>query len=157
MRACLPVAHGGHVRVSEQQQQERQRQQRRRFDIAGVDAPVLVSGNGVLTRRPLSSRPMTQTRPIRSALNELQNADVGTSVKYQVCSVHTWLVYTTGTTGTGHIGMSGTATTQVPATSVSSAWHHYRYRTIRYVRYDIHTDTVHFGKFHTIWIPVPDT
>ena len=99
---------------------------------------------------------MTQTRPIRSALNELQNADVGTSVKYQVCSVHTRPVYTTGTTGTGHIGMSGTATIPVPATLACSAWHHYRYRTLRYVGYDIHTDTVHFGKFDTIWIPVPD-
>ena len=147
----------GHLRVSKQQQQQRQRQQWRRFDIAGVNAPVLVCGNGVLTRRTLSSRPMTQTRPINFALNQLQNADVGTSVKYQVYSVHTRPVYTTGNTGTGHIGMFGTATTQVPATSVSSAWHHYRYRTIRYVRYDIHTDTVHFGKFHTIWIPVPDT
>jgi len=92
----------------------------------------------------------------KTAQNQFQNAEVGTTVKYQVCSVHTRPVYTTGTCGTGHIGMFGTATIPVPETLVSSAWYQYRYRTIRYVRYDIHTDTVHFGKFDTIWIPVPD-
>ena len=45
--------------------------------------------------------------------------------------------------------MLGTATIPVPETLVSLAWH-------RYVRYDIRTDIAHFGKFDTIWIPVPD-
>ena len=110
-----------------------------------------------MTRRPLSSRPMTQTRPINSAQNQFQNAEVGRTVKYQVWSVHTRPVYTTGTTGTGHIGMFGTATIPVSETVLSSARHQYRYRTHCYVRYDIHTDTAHFGKFDTIWLPVPNT
>ena len=45
----------------------------------------------------------------------------------------------------------------VPDTSVSSVRHQYRYRTLRYVRYDINTGTGHFGKFGTTSIPVPDT
>ena len=44
----------------------------------------------------------------------------------------------------------------VPDTSVSSVRHQYRYRTLRWVRYDINTGTGHFGKFGTS-IPVPDT
>ena len=100
---------------------------------------------------------MTQTRPINSAQNQFQNAEVGGTVKYQVWSVHTRPVYTTGTTGTGHIGMFGTATIPVSETVLSSARHQYRYRTFCYVRYDIHTDTAHFGKFDTIWLPVPNT
>ena len=93
---------------------------------------------------------MTRTRPINSTQNRFQSAEVGTTVKYQVWSVHIRPVYTTGTTGTGHIDMLGTATIPVPETLVSLAWH-------RYVRYDIRTDIAHFGKFDTIWIPVPDT
>ena len=32
---------------------------------------------------------------------------------------------------------------------------YYRYRALRYVRYDTNTGIGHFGKFGTIWIPVP--
>ena len=45
----------------------------------------------------------------------------------------------------------------VPDTSVSSVQHQYRYRTLRYVRYDINTVTGHFGKFGTRSIPIPDS
>ena len=40
-------------------------------------------------------------------------------------------------TGTGHFG---TASIPVPDTSVGSVQHQYRYRTLREVRYDIHTE-----------------
>ena len=39
--------------------------------------------------------------------------------------------------GTGHFGKFGTTSIPVPDTSVSSVRHQYRYRTLRYVRYDI--------------------
>ena len=81
---------------------------------------------------------MTRTRPINSTQNRFQSAEVGTTVKYQVWSVHIRPVYTTGTTGTGHIDMLGTATIPVPETLVSlgmaslcSVRHPYRYRTLR--------------------------
>ena len=43
----------------------------------------------------------------------------------------------------------------VPGTSVSSVRHQYRYRTLRYVRYNINTGTGHLGMFGTTSIPVP--
>ena len=42
-----------------------------------------------------------------------------------------------------------------PDTSVSSVRHQYRYRTLRYVRYDITTGTGHFCKFGKTWMTVP--
>ena len=113
---------------------------------------MLGCGRGVFSPRPLSSRPLTQTRPINSTQNRFQSAEVGTTVKYQVWSVHTRPVYTTGTTGTGQIVMFGTATIPVPETLVSLAWHQYRYRTLHYVWYDTKTGTGHFGKLGTISI-----
>ena len=41
----------------------------------------------------------------------------------------------------------------VPDSSASSVRHQYRYRTLRYVRYDINTGTGHFRKFDIIRIP----
>ena len=72
---------------------------------------------------------------------------------------------TAGITGTEHFGMFGTSI-PVPDTSVSSV-RQYRYRTLRYVGYDMdtgtagtctdfHTGTGYFGKFGTS-IPVPNT
>ena len=77
-------------------------------------------------------------------------------------------VYTTGITGTGHFGNFGTTSIPVPDKSVNSVRHQYRYRTLRYVRYDMdagtagtgtgfHTGTGNVGKFGTASIPVPDT
>ena len=43
----------------------------------------------------------------------------------------------------------------VPDTAVSQVRHHYRYRKLRYVRYDINTGTGNFGEFGTTSTPVP--
>ena len=51
----------------------------------------------------------------------------------------------------------GTTSIPVPDTSISSVRHQYRYRTLRYVRYDINTGTGHFRKFGTTSIPVLNT
>ena len=69
-------------------------------------------------------------------------------------------------TGIGHFGKFGTIWIPVPSvpiqtfipvpdTSVSSVQHQYRYRTLRYVRYDSNTGTGHFGKFGTTSIQAP--
>ena len=60
-------------------------------------------------------------------------------------------------TGTGHFGKFGTTAIPRPDTSVISAQHQYRYKTLRSLRYDINTVTGHFGKFGTISIPILDT
>ena len=76
-------------------------------------------------------------------------------------------MYTAGITGTGHFGKFGTASIPLPETLISSVRHQYRYRTLRYVRYDVNTGTGgagtdfrtgtgHFGMFGTTSIPVPD-
>ena len=54
-------------------------------------------------------------------------------------------------TGTEHIP----PVVPVPDPSVSSVRHQYRYRTLRYVRYDVNTRTGHFGNCGTS-MPVPD-
>ena len=79
-------------------------------------------------------------------------------------------VHTVSENGVKHIfkGVFGTVRTEayrrylppvlpVPDSSASSVRHQYRYRTLRYVRYDINTGTGYLGKFGTISIPVPDT
>ena len=90
--------------------------------ISGGDStsPVLMlrllgCRNGVLTRRPLSSRPMTQRRPINYTQNQFRNTEVATTVKYQVCSAHTRPVYIP-------------LVTPVPDTSVCWVRQQYRYR-----------------------------
>ena len=52
---------------------------------------------------------------------------------------------------TGHFLKFGTTSIRVTETSVSSVWHQYRYRTLRYDRYHVYTSTGHFGKFGKIW------
>ena len=48
-------------------------------------------------------------------------------------------------TGTGHIGKLGTTSIPVPDISVCSVRHQYRYGTLRWVRYEIHTGTENTG------------
>ena len=71
-------------------------------------------------------------------------------------------------TSTGYFGNFGTTWVPVPPvpvqtfipvpeTSVTSVRHQYRYRTLRYVRYDINTGAGHFGNFGTTSIPVPNS
>ena len=86
----------------------------------------------------------------------------------RVCSVRYVPRHTTGITGTGHFGKVDAISIAVPDTSVSSVRYgyryrlyryrlSYRYRTLRYVRYNNIFDTGYFGNFGTASIPVPDT
>ena len=67
---------------------------------------------------------------------------------------------------TEKLGTFGTVSIPVPRSSVRSVrnsyryrWcrydNPYRYREVRYVRYDVHTGTEDFGTFGTMSIPVP--
>ena len=86
-----------------------------------------------------------------------------TSIPVPAVSVHTFVpVPDTSVsslrrhnTGTGHFEKLGKLSIPVRNTSVGSARHLYRYRTLRQVRYDISTGTGRFGKFGTTSIPVP--
>ena len=82
------------------------------------------------TRRPLTSVPLTQTRPMKSTYNQFQQSEVGTTVTDRVSSVHIPPVYTTSITGRGHFVMLGTTSIPVPDTSVSSVRHQNRSRTL---------------------------
>ena len=87
----------------------------------------------------------------------------------RVCSVRyvprRTAVYTADITGTGHFVKFGTTSIPVPDTSASSVRYQYRYRILRYVRYDINTGTSGTGMdvctevgagIGTTSIPVPD-
>ena len=88
---------------------------------------------------------------------------LATSVQHHRYRTLRWDIYINA--GTGHFGKFGTWTsvppvpvqtfTPVPNTSVTSVQHQYRYRTLRWVRYDINVGTGHFGKFGTTSLPVP--